>query len=63
MTKKQFQDQQKADFQQRYDVLKESGLKRNEAYKAIAEQEDMSYYTVAAILHSKSYRNSSVKTY
>jgi DNA-binding phage protein len=61
MTKKQFQDQQKSDFQTRYDALKNSGLKRNEAYKAIAEQEELSFYTVAAILHSKSYRNSSVK--
>lgn len=63
MTKKEFQDQQKADFQARYDVLKDSGLKRNEAYKVIAEQEQLSSYTVAAILHSKSYRNSSVKVY
>jgi hypothetical protein len=61
MTKKQFQDQQKADFQARYNVLKESGLKRNEAYKVIAEQEELSSYTVAAILHSKTYRNTSVK--
>jgi DNA-binding phage protein len=61
MTKKEFYSLQKADFLKRYNVLKESGLKRNEAYNVISEQENLSISTVGAILHSKSYRNSSLK--
>lgn len=61
MTKKEFHALQKSDFLKRYEVLKESGLKRNQAYNVIAEQEGLSSYTVAAILHSKSYRKSSLK--
>lgn len=62
MTKEQFQNQQKAEMQIRYAALKALKTKRLEAYSIIAKENNMSQYTVKAILFTQKYRKSSIKT-
>jgi hypothetical protein len=57
MTKQDFQDQQKADFQARYAFLKkEKKMKRPEALHTIAAENNLSWYTVEAIISNHKYR-------
>ena len=59
MTKQDFQDQQKDEFQKRYAFLKkEQKMKRPEALNIIAAENNMSWYTVEAIISNRKYRKS-----
>ena len=59
MTKQEFQEQQKAEFKERYAVLKNQNLTRPEVLKIISDENDLSPFTVKEIISNSNYRKSS----